>query len=112
MIGVSGTCHESVRQLILAVCDYLGPLLTCSEEHHRPFEPMVESTVRTVLRGFLLDGLNRGQKVGSCAEAQLRATASSWAICGTVLDWSRSRATSAEELADAVLPLVAAVLLL
>lgn len=112
MVGVSGTCRESVRQLILAVCDYLGPLLACSEEHHRPFEPMVESTVRTVLRGFLLDGLNQGRKVASCAEAQLRATAASWAICGTVLDWSRTRATGAEELADAVLPLVAAGLLL
>lgn len=112
MTGVSGTCREGGRQLILAVCDYLGPLLACSEAHHRPFEPVVEATVRTIVRGFLLEELSRNQKVKSCAEAQLRATAASWAICGTVLEWSRARAIPAEELADAVLPLVAAGLFL
>jgi AcrR family transcriptional regulator len=27
MKGASGTCHESVKQLILTVCDYLGPMM-------------------------------------------------------------------------------------
>src|SRR3954469_23016068 len=27
MKGSSGTCQESVRQLILAVCDFLGPMM-------------------------------------------------------------------------------------
>src|SRR5689334_8984134 len=54
MNGTSGTCQESVKQLILAVCDFLGPLMQCSVEHQRPFEPIVESTVRTIVRNFLL----------------------------------------------------------
>ena len=107
MAGASGTCSGGVRQLILAVCDYLGRLMSCSEKHQRPFEPIVESTIRAIVRNFLLTELNRSEKVNSCSEAQLRATAASWAICGTVLEWSRARSISAEELADAVLPLIA-----
>lgn len=112
MSGASGTCQEGVRQLILAVCDYLGSLISSDETQHRPFEPIVESTVRTIVRNFLLEGLRHSKKVTSCSDAELRATAGSWAICGTVLEWSRTRSTSAEELAKAVLPLVSAGLLL
>jgi len=112
MEGASGMCRGGVRQLILAVCDFLGGIMSCSAEHQRPFEPIVESTVRTIVRSFLLEELSRSAKVGSCSEAQLRATAASWAICGTVLEWSRTRANPPEELADAVLPLVAAGLFL
>lgn len=112
MRGASGTCQESVRQLILTVCDYLGPIMACSQAHQRPFEPIVESTVRTIVRNFLLDGLREGKKCASCSDAELRATAGSWAICGTAVEWSRTRSTTAEELAKAVLPLVSAGLLL
>ncbi len=112
MQGASGTCQESVKQLILTVCDYLGPMMACSQAHQRPFEPIVESTVRTIVRNFLLEGLRGSKRVTSCADAELRATAGSWAICGTVVEWSRARSTSAEDLAKAVLPLVSAGLLL
>jgi len=112
MAGASGMCREGVRHLILTVCDFLGGLMSCSLEHQRPFEPIVESTVRTIVRSFLLVELSRSEKVRSCSEAQLRATAASWAICGTVLEWSRTRSNPAEELADAVLPLVSAGLFL
>lgn len=112
MRGASGTCQESVQQLILTVCDYLGPMMACSQAHQRPFEPIVESTVRTIVRNFLLEGLRESKKCASCSDAELRATAGSWAICGTVVEWSRTRSTSAEELAKAVLPLVSAGLLL
>lgn len=112
MRGASGTCQESVKQLVLTVCDYLGPMMACSQAHQRPFEPIVESTVRTIVRNFLLEGLRHSERVTSCADAELRATAASWAICGTVMEWSRTRTTSCEELAAAVLPLVSAGLLL
>ncbi len=112
MQGASGTCQESVKQLILTVCDFLSSLISCDEKLHRPFEPIVESTVRTIVRNFLLEGLRHSKKVTSCSDAELRATAASWAICGTVLEWSRTRSTSAEDLAKAVLPLVSAGLFL
>jgi AcrR family transcriptional regulator len=113
MGNATGTCQGSVRQLILTVCDFLEGVMTCSSGHKRPFEPVVESTVRTILRGFLLQGLKmHGGKAKSCADAELRATAASWLICGTVFDWSRERKTPPDALADAVLPLVAGILYL
>ncbi len=110
MAGASGGCLAGLRQLILSVCDFLGRI-GC-EGRSGPFEPIVESTVRRVVRSFLVEGLKKGGKATSCSDAELRATAASWAICGTVLEWSRTRATSPEELAGAVLPLVASALFL
>jgi len=112
MEGASGGCPGGVRQLILAVCDYVSKLTSCSESHQRPFEPIVESTIRSIIQDFFLKELSRNAKVKSCSEAELRATAGSWAICGTAMQWSRSRSMSAEEMADAVLPLIATGLLL
>jgi hypothetical protein len=37
---------------------------------------------------------------------ELKATMISWAITGAALQWSREKKTSADELADAVLPTV------
>src|SRR5258705_4439261 len=68
---------------------------------------MVDRRIGPSVRNSLLTELSRSERVSSCTEAQLRATAASWAICGTVLEWSRARSISAEELADAVLPLIA-----
>lgn len=112
MAGASGMCQEGVKQLILTVCDFLGRMMSCGQAAQRPFEPIVESTVRTIVRNFLLEGLRRSRQCPSCADAELRATAGSWAICGTVVEWSRTQSTSPEELAKAVLPLVSAGLLL
>jgi len=112
MGDATGTCLGGVRQLILTVCDFLGALMSCCTEHQRPFEPVVESTVRTILRRFLLEGLTKGGKAKSPEDAELRATAASWVICGTVFDWSRERKMPPDALADAVLPLVAGILYL
>jgi AcrR family transcriptional regulator len=112
MAGASGNCMGGLRQLILTVCDFFSGLTTCSGGRGRPFEPVVEATVRSIVRSFLLEGLRCGGKVKSCSDAELRATAASWAICGTALEWCRERRSSADELADAVLPLVTGGLLM
>jgi len=101
-----------MRQMILTLCDYLGGLMKCATGRKRPFEPVVESTVRTIVRRFLLEGLSKGGKTKSAEDADLRATAASWLICGTVLDWSREQKTTPDALADEVLPLVAGILYL
>ena len=112
MEGASGGCKDGVRQLILAVCDYFSKLTSCSESSDRPFEPVVEATVRSIIQDFFLRELSRNEKVKSCSEAELRATAGSYAICGTAMQWSRKKSMTAEEMADAVLPLISAGLLL
>jgi hypothetical protein len=54
------------------------------------------------MRESLLVGLrNRGAQ-----NPELKATMVSWAITGAALQWSREKKTSADELADAVLPTV------
>ncbi len=63
---------------------------------------MVESQVKSVMGQFLLEGLRQyGTK-----NPELKATMVSWAITGAALQWSREKAISADELADAVLPTV------
>ena len=107
MAGSSGGCPAALRQLILAVSDFFGNVGGGCAAHRGLFEPLVETAVRGVVRSFLLTGLEHSAKTTSRTDAELRATAASWAICGTVLEWSRTRPITAEQLADAVQPLVA-----
>jgi AcrR family transcriptional regulator len=102
MAGSEGTCAAGLRQLILAACDFLAEVSSGCQKHQRQFEPMVESQVKASIREFLLEGLrNRGVN-----SPELKATMVSWAITGAALQWSHERKTTADELADAVLPTV------
>jgi AcrR family transcriptional regulator len=100
--GNEGTCEASLRQLILAACDFLAEVSSGCQKHQRQFEPMVESQVKAVIRESLLAGLRRH----GARNPELKATMVSWAITGAALQWSREKKTSADELADAVLPTV------
>jgi AcrR family transcriptional regulator len=96
------TCETNLRQLILATCDFLSEVSSGCQKHQRQFEPIVESRVKAVLRDSFLQGLQKrhGQN------PELRATMVSWAIAGAALQWSRERKTSADDLADSILPTV------
>jgi AcrR family transcriptional regulator len=102
MAGNEATCEASLRQLILATCDFLSEVSSGCQKHQRQFEPTVESRVKAILREFLLEGLRRHQ----AKNPELKATMVSWAITGAALQWSREKKTGADELADAVLPTV------
>ena len=102
LAGNVGTCETSLRQLILATCDFLAGVSSGCQKHQRQFEPIVESRVKAILRASLLEGL-RSHGAGN---PELKATMVSWAIAGAALQWSREKKTSADELADAVLPTV------
>jgi len=95
-----GTCEASLRQLILAACDFLGEVSSGCQKHQRQFEPIVESRVKDMLREFLLEGLRSHQ----AKNPELKATMVSWAIAGAALQWSRERKTSADQLVEAILP--------
>ena len=102
MAGSAGTCDTSLRQLILGACDFLAEVSSGCQKHQRQFEPIVESRVKAILCEFLLRGLRSHQ----ARNPELKATMVSWAIAGAALQWSRERKTSADQLADAVLPTV------
>jgi AcrR family transcriptional regulator len=100
--GNVGGCEASLRQLILAACDFLAEVSSGCQKHQRQFEPIVESRVKAIIREALLEGL-RSHRAKS---PELKATMVSWAITGAALQWSRKREMSADELADTVLPTV------
>jgi AcrR family transcriptional regulator len=100
--GNKSTCESALRHLILAACDFLSEVSSGCQKHQRQFEPMVESQVKAVMREYLLAGL-RSHGANS---PELRATMVSWAIAGAAMQWSREKKSSAEDLADAVLPTV------
>jgi AcrR family transcriptional regulator len=102
MAGSEGTCEASLRQLILAACDFLAEVSSGCQKHQRQFEPFVESQVKAILYKFLLEGIKRHKDKNS----ELKATMVSWAIAGAALQWSRKKKTSADQLADAVLPTI------
>ncbi len=102
MAGSESTCEASLRQLILAACDFLAEVSSGCQKHQRQFEPFVESRVKAILCEVLLEGL----KSHHAKNPELKATMVSWAIAGAALQWSREKKISADQLADAVLPTV------
>src|SRR5580700_7277556 len=110
MAGSMGTCPESVKQLIRAVCDFFADLASSCQKHQRQFAPVTESKIKTLLRDFLLEGLRDTSRQASKADLELRATMASWAICGAALEWSHAKTASPEAFADAVFSLVSTTL--
>lgn len=100
--GKEAACETALRQLVLAACDFLAEAASGCQKHQSQFEPMVESRVKAIIAEFLLEGLRRHQ----VKNPELKATMVSWAITGAAMQWSREKKTSADELADAILPTV------
>ncbi|MBV8214826.1 MAG: TetR family transcriptional regulator [Verrucomicrobia bacterium] len=110
MAGSIGTCPESVKQLICAVCDFFADLASRCQKHQRQFGPVAESKIKSLLRDFLLIGLHQTIPGASNTELELRAIMASWAICGAALEWSHAKTASLEAFADSVFSLVSTTL--
>ena len=102
MEGGEPTCATSLRQLILAACDFLTELASGCPKHQRQFGPAAESCVRTIVRDCIL----RGLAAHGARNLELKATMVSWAITGAALQGVQEKKMSSEELADAVLPTI------
>jgi AcrR family transcriptional regulator len=103
MAGTEASCPMAQKQLVLTLCDFLVNI-SCCQKLQRQFEPLMESRVKSVIREYMLRNLaNRGI---TGPDAELRATLASWAMYGAVLEWSRTKPTPPEELADMILPLI------
>src|SRR6201995_1014466 len=61
LAGNVDTCEASLRQLILAACDFLAEVSSGCQKHQRQFEPIVESRVKAIMRESLLEGLRSHQ---------------------------------------------------
>lgn len=101
--------EETLRRLVLAVCDYHRDLSRQCTRAYQTLEPLLETRIRTVLRDLVLACLGRSEALSSRRQEALEmaATVISWAIYGAVLRWKEEgKPESAEALADAVLPLL------
>ena len=106
-----GLDQETLRVLVLAVCDFLSKLETgCRQRSDRQFiRPMVEAQVQSELNEVLLGWIVTAPQKASGRRATPENTASvvSWAIFGAGLDWSRNGGDkSAEGFADEVLAVI------
>lgn len=106
-IRFDGTCPTALKALVLAVCDFLttesglGGIAAGSS-----FQPLVESTVISLIRRVILDGREAG-----AASPELTAAAVSWAIYGSVKEWAgMADRIPPDEIAATILFLVAPML--
>lgn len=105
MLSVCTFSLENLRQLVVAVCEFVEK----ANSHCAPPQPQFESLVEAQVKAQLQDLLqNWIEQTGSDVDPRIAATATSWAIYGLALQWSHDKKRSpVETFADQVLPLIA-----
>jgi AcrR family transcriptional regulator len=105
-VRFDGGCSSALRAMVLGVCDYLAaaPRMEC--ERQLQLEPHVEAAVIAVVRGMILEGLEKHPPVDGVSPAML-ATTLSWAMYGAAKEWVRTPGRgSSEEIVETVMKLV------
>ena len=102
-------CHfsmDTLRNLIVAVCEYIGGINSHCKPPQTQFESLVETQVKAVMYELLLKWL---EQMEVDVTPETAATAASWAIYGLAAQWGHSKEPKpVDEFAAEVLPLVAA----
>lgn len=106
-------CHyteENLRNLVIAVCEFVGNVSEHCKTAQPQFESLVETQVREQIQELLLKWI---EQAGSRVEPATAATAGSWALYGLAQNWVHDKDhMPVEQYADEVLPLIASNLLL
>jgi len=101
-------CHytpDNLRNLILAVCEFLSRLHSDCAQPHQQFESLVETQVKKQIFDLLSHWL---EQVKRPVSAEIPATVATWAIYGLASYWSHSKKRPAlGKFVDDALPLVA-----
>ncbi|OGO72670.1 MAG: hypothetical protein A3K45_08875 [Chloroflexi bacterium RIFOXYC12_FULL_59_14] len=101
-------CHytpNNLRNLIIAVCEFLSHLHHGCTQPHQQFESLVESQIKTQIYDLLIVWL---KQVKSPISAEIPATVATWAIYGLASYYSHSKKRPIlEKFVDEALPLVA-----
>ena len=105
-VKFNGTCASALRAIVLGVCDYLGGLPALECERQRQLEPHLESAIIAVVRGMILQGIEKHPPTAAVSP-EMKATIMSWAIYGGAKEWLRTpNRSSSEQAADTVVMLV------
>lgn len=105
-------CHytlENLRNLILAVCEFLSNMHRECAQPHQQFESLVEGTLKKIIFELLLHWL---EQTKSKRSTDIPATVATWAIYGLASHYShlapaRETRPTLEKYVDEALPLVA-----
>jgi len=102
-LNVCSYSTDNLRNLILAVCDFLTHLHTGCAQPHQQFESLVESTIKKQVFDLLSYWLRKSK-----VPAELPATVATWAIYGLASHYSHmKKRPTLEKFVDEALPLVA-----
>lgn len=102
-LNVCSYSSDNLRNLILAVVEFLSHLHTSCAQPHQQFESLVESTIKKQLFDLLSYWL-RNSKV----PIEIPATVATWAIYGLASHYSHMKKRPAlEKFVDEAFPLVA-----
>ncbi|MBI3738371.1 MAG: TetR family transcriptional regulator [Chloroflexi bacterium] len=101
-------CHytpENLKNLILAVCEFLLNIHSECAQPHQQFESLVEGTIKKQIFDLLSYWLSQSKVRVS---AEIPATVATWAIYGLASHYSHAKKRPAlEKFVDEALPLVA-----
>jgi AcrR family transcriptional regulator len=103
-LGYQTGCPGALAAIIQATCDYLTWIHSngsCNRQ--TAFQPLMDAAMAAAIRRLLMEGLERAHR----PDAEMVATAASWAICGAVKQsFSAPDHPPAEIVAPRVLALV------
>jgi AcrR family transcriptional regulator len=101
-------CHytpENLRNLLLAVCEFIARVHSDCAQPHQQFESLVEGNIKKILFELLSHWL---KQTNASISTELPATVATWAIYGLASLYSHHKKRPALEMfVDEALPLVA-----
>ena len=101
-------CHytpDNLKNLILAVCEFLAKTHSECAQPHQQFESLTEGTIKNILFELLSHWL---KQTGTKISTDIPATVATWAIYGLASHYSHMKKRPAlEKFVDEALPLVA-----
>jgi AcrR family transcriptional regulator len=101
-------CHytpDNLKNLILAVCEFLSKTHSECAQPHQQFESLTEGTIKNILFELLSHWL---KQTGTKISTDIPATVATWAIYGLASHYSHLKKRPAlENFVDEALPLVA-----
>lgn len=102
--------RETLRQLILAVCDFHESLCAQCKRGYQFNVPVVENKIRLQLQQIIMECLARqGVLPDRSRQEGVAVTMASWAIYGAVYRWiTEGRPITADKLAETILPFIMA----
>ena len=101
-------CHytpDNLKNLILAVCDFLSNMHSECAQPHQQFESLTEGTIKNIIFELLSHWL---EQTGTKISTDIPATVATWAIYGLASYYSHLKKRPAlEKFVDEAFPLVA-----